>query len=72
MSSKQRVGSFRSRLKKQQPIVMSEPPMGTTVSPATQEATATAAMVTMASLDYHPFVAVTVHPVDPNQEICDL
>ena len=36
LTNKQRVGSFRSRLKKQQPIMMSEPPLGT-VSPATSE-----------------------------------
>ena len=72
MTNKQRVGSFRSRLKKQQPIMMSEPPMGS-ISPGAQEAMKTVlATATSTSVDY-PCVAVTVHKViDSNQEICDL
>ena len=36
-AARQRVGSFRGRLKKQQPIMMSEPPLGlgATASPET-------------------------------------
>ena len=64
-STKQRVGSFRSRLKKQQPIMMSEPPLGSPNEQVQQ-------LVTMnsASVD-NPYVSVTVHS-DNVGKFCDL
>ena len=70
-AARQRVGSFRGRLKKQQPIMMSEPPMGATASPETLLKTSLPTSST--SVDYPCNVAVTVHEfIDSNQEICDL
>ena len=72
MTNKQRVGSFRSRLKKQQPIMMSEPPLGTVSPGTTSEALNTLVSMASQSVD-HPHVAVTVHQIiDSKQDLCDL
>ena len=71
-AARQRVGSFRSRLKKQQPIMMSEPPTwgGATASP---ETLLRPLPTSVSSVDFPCNVAVTVHEfIDSNQEICDL
>ena len=71
-AARQRVGSFRSRLKKQQPIMMSEPPTwgGATANP---ETLLRSLPTSVSSVDFPCNVAVTVHEfIDSNQEICDL
>ena len=72
-ASRQRVGSFRGRLKKQQPIMMYE---SGTFSPDTllkQQHSQPPQISTTTSVDYPCNVAVTVHEfIDSNQEICDL
>ena len=71
-AARQRVGSFRSRLKKQQPIMMSEPPTwgGATANP---ETLLRSLPTSVSSVDFPCNVAVTVHEfIASNQEICDL
>ena len=66
-AARQRVGSFRSRLKKQQPINVSEPPMGATaLSP--EILMKSLPVTTSSSMDHPCNVAVTVHEfIDSNQ-----
>ena len=72
MAARQRVGSFRGRLKKQQPIMMSEPPLGLGAT-ASPETLLRPLPTSVSSVDFPCNVAVTVHEfIDTNQEICDL
>ena len=65
-ATKQRVGSFRSRLRKQQPISMPEPPTSKNQS---RQASDQSSLETNST----PHVAVTVHDViDPSKEVTDL
>jgi len=65
-ATKQRVGSFRSRLRKQQPISMPEPPTSKNQS---RQASDQSSLETT----FTPQVAVTVHDViDPSKEVTDL
>ena len=70
-ATRQRVGSFRGRLKKQQPIMMYE---SGTFSPDTLlKQQQQPQQTSTTSVDYPCNVAVTVHEfIDSNQEICDL
>ena len=77
-ATKQRVGSFRSRLRKQQPISMPEPPVShagsKTSSRQPSDHSNQASTEHQASTENNfPYVSVTVHDViDPSKEISDL
>ena len=72
-AARQRVGSFRGRLKKQQPINVSEPPNMGAAAMSPEILMKSLPVTTASSVEYPCNVAVTVHEfIDSNQDICDL